>query len=65
MQDFQDSFVRCFRLAITLGVIYRGPILCDFEFLAKLLEILVFELTSIISNDGGRYTILAYDVIFL
>ena len=63
MQDFQDSYVRCFRLAITLRIIYRGPMLCDFEFLAKLLEILVFELTSIIYNDGGRYTIPTYDII--
>ena len=63
IQDFQNSFVRRFYLAITLGVIYRGPMLCDFEFLAKLLEIFVFELTSIICDDGGRYTILTYDVI--
>ena len=63
MQDLQDSFVRCFRLAITLGVIYRGPLLCDFELFAKLLEILIFKSTSIISDDGGRYTISADDVI--
>ena len=50
-------------MTVTLGVIYRGPMLCNFEFLAKLFEILVFELTSIISNDGGRYTIPTYDVI--
>ena len=50
-------------MTVTLGVIYRGPMLCNFEFLAKLLEILVFELASIICNDGGRYTIPAYDVI--
>ena len=37
--------------------------LCDFELFAKLLDILVFELTSIISDDGGRYTISVDDVI--
>ena len=63
MQDFQNSFVRRLCLAITLGVIYRRPMLCDFELLAKLLEIFVFELTYIICNDGGRYTISANDVI--
>ena len=35
----------------------------NFELFAELLEIFVFELTSIISNDGGRYTIPADDVI--
>ena len=30
---------------------------------AKLVKIFVFELTSIISNDGGRYAISADDVI--
>ena len=63
MQDFQDSFVGCLCLTVTLGIIYRGPMLCDFELLAKLLEILVFKLSSIISDDGRRYTILADDVI--
>ena len=35
----------------------------NFELFAKLIEIFVFKLTSIISNDGGRYTIPADDVI--
>ena len=63
MKDLVDSLVGCLCLAIPLGLIYRGPMLCDFELLARLLEILVFELASIISNDGGRYTISANDVI--
>ena len=37
--------------------------LCNFELFTKLVKIFVFELTSIISNDGGRYTIPADDVI--
>ena len=63
MQDFQDSFIRSFCLSITLGVIYGGPMLRNFELCAKLVKIFVFELTSIISNNGGRYTIPADDVI--
>ena len=35
----------------------------DLELLAKLLEIFIFKLTSIISDDGGRYTISEDDVI--
>ena len=50
-------------MAITLGVIYGGPMWYNLELFAELIEILVFELTSIINNDGGRYTILADDVI--
>ena len=63
MQDLQDSFIRSFCLSITLGVIYRGPMLCNPKIFTKLFKIFVFKLTSIISNDGGRYTIPADDVI--
>ena len=35
----------------------------NFELFTKLINIFVFELTSIISNDGGRYTIPTDDVI--
>ena len=63
MQDLEDYLVGCLRLVITLGVIDGRPMLRNPELFTKLLEIFIFKLSSIISNDGGRYTIPAYDVI--
>lgn len=37
--------------------------LCNLEFQAKLLQILIFEFSFIVNNDGGWYTIPAYDVV--
>ena len=63
MQDLKDCFVGCFCLSITLGVIDGRPLLCNFEPRVELFQILVLELSSIISDYGRRYTILADDVI--
>ena len=63
MQDLKDYLVGCFRLTITLGVINRRPTLCDSKLFAQILKILVLKLSSIVSNNEGRYTIPSYDVI--
>ena len=64
LQDLKDRLVGCLYLAITLGVINERLVFCDSEIFAQLLKILVFKLFSIISNNGGRYSIPTYDVIY-
>ena len=64
MNNFEDRLIGCLSLAITLGVINGRPMLCDFESLAQFLEVFILELSSIVSNDRGWYTISADDVVF-
>lgn len=62
-KDFKIIFIRCLSLTITLGVIWGGKAMVNMETITKLMNILVFERTPIIYDNGKGNIIVENDII--
>ena len=49
--DFDESFIRGFSLAITLRVIWCGPLMFDMELITEGFDIFIFKGFSIIRDN--------------
>ena len=52
LDKFNESFIRCLSLAITLRVVWCGPPMLDIEFGIKGFDVIIFKRLTIISDDG-------------
>lgn len=62
-EDFKDCLIRHLSLTIILGVILRGETMGNMEAVTKFMNILIFEGTPVISDNGNNNTVSTNDIV--
>ena len=63
LQDFEEGFISCLRLTVTLWEIWARKVVMDAEGSTQFFHVDIFKVTSVVGEDGGWDAEMENDVV--